>query len=78
MNIGNTIYQLRTAAKLSQEQFAELFHVSRQSVQKWVAATPSPSLISWSALRSILMFRWTLLFSETTTAWWRRCSTAKP
>ena len=44
MNIGNTIYQLRTAAKLSQEQFAELFHVSRQSVQKWECGTAQPEL----------------------------------
>ena len=44
MNISNTIYQLRTAAKLSQEQFAELFHVSRQSVQKWESGTAQPEL----------------------------------
>ena len=35
MSIGNAIYGLRTEKKLSQEQFANLFGVSRQSVQKW-------------------------------------------
>jgi len=44
MHIGNTIHQLRTTAKLSQEQFAELFHVSRQSVQKWESGTAQPEL----------------------------------
>ncbi len=42
MTIGKTIYTMRTEAKLTQEQFAEVFGVSQQSVQKWEndAATP--------------------------------------
>ena len=35
MTIGEKIIQIRKAAGLSQEQFGELFHVSRQSVSKW-------------------------------------------
>ena len=35
MTIGNAINTLRIEAKLSQEQFAILFGVSQQSVQKW-------------------------------------------
>ena len=35
MSIGNRINKLRTETNMSQEQFAELFGVSRQSVQKW-------------------------------------------
>lgn len=38
------IYKLRTSAKMSQEQFAETFKVSRQSVQKWERGTTTPEL----------------------------------
>lgn len=35
MTFGDNIYNLRKKNKMSQEEFAELFGVSRQSVQKW-------------------------------------------
>ena len=35
MTLGNKIYALRTAKMLSQEAFAALFDVSRQTVSKW-------------------------------------------
>ena len=44
MRIKDTIYKLRTKAKMSQEQFATLFQVSRQSVQKWESGTSVPEL----------------------------------
>lgn len=44
MAIHERIYKLRTAANLSQEQFAALFGISRQSVQKWEAGTSQPEL----------------------------------
>lgn len=44
MAIGNTIYKLRINANLSQEQFAELFGVSRQAVQKWERNCSTPEL----------------------------------
>ena len=44
MTIGNAIYRLRTDANLSQEQFAALFHVSQQSVQKWENGESSPGI----------------------------------
>jgi len=44
MGIKDTIYKLRTKAKMSQEQFAALFQVSRQSVQKWESGTSVPEL----------------------------------
>lgn len=44
MTIGNSINKLRVNAKLSQEQFADLFHVSQQSVQKWEADATIPEL----------------------------------
>lgn len=44
MGINGMIYKLRTSAKLSQEQFAELFKVSRQSVQKWESGASVPEL----------------------------------
>lgn len=44
MSIPNTIIKLRKAKSLSQEQFAELFHVSQQSVQKWENGITTPDL----------------------------------
>ena len=44
MTIGGMICKLRTGAKLSQEQFAELFGVSRQAVQKWERDVSVPEL----------------------------------
>ncbi len=44
MVIGESISRLRETAGISQEQFAELFGVSRQSVQKWENGTSMPEL----------------------------------
>lgn len=44
MNIGSTIYKLRTAKNLSQEELAELLEVSRQSVSKWETDSATPDL----------------------------------
>lgn len=44
MTIGNAINKLRNDAKLSQEQFATLFGVSQQSVQKWESGDSVPDL----------------------------------
>jgi len=44
MTIGSRIAKLRVAANLSQEQFAGLFQVSRQSVQKWESDLSTPDL----------------------------------
>lgn len=44
MNIGKMIHKLRSRAAMSQEQFAELFDVSRQSVQKWESGVSTPEL----------------------------------
>ena len=35
MELHKMIYKLRNASKMSQEEFANIFNVSRQSVQKW-------------------------------------------
>lgn len=44
MAIGDMIYKLRTGANMSQEQFATLLDVSRQSVQKWESGLSTPEL----------------------------------
>lgn len=50
MTLHNTINKLRCDAHLSQEQFAALFGVSRQSVQKWENGTATPDLDKLVAL----------------------------
>ncbi len=44
MKIAEMIYKVRTDASLSQEQFAQIFGVSRQSVHKWENGTAVPEL----------------------------------
>ena len=42
MTIGEKLTKLRREQNLTQEQFAELLHVSRQSVSKWELGTAYP------------------------------------
>jgi len=44
MILNEMIYKLRTKAHLSQEEFASMFNVSRQSVQKWENGSSVPEL----------------------------------
>ena len=44
MTISNMIHKLRTNANMSQEQFAGMFGISRQSVQKWESGTSVPEM----------------------------------
>ena len=44
MEIGRIINKLRNEAKLTQAQFAEIFGVSQQSVQKWESGISTPDL----------------------------------
>ena len=44
MALNERICRLRTSAQLSQEAFADIFHVSRQSVQKWENGSATPEL----------------------------------
>ncbi|MBE7086647.1 MAG: helix-turn-helix domain-containing protein [Clostridiales bacterium] len=44
MKIGIAINKLRNEAKLTQAQFAEIFGVSQQSVQKWESGLSTPDL----------------------------------
>lgn len=43
-NMKEKIYKLRTQAGMSQEKFADIFKVSRQSVQKWESGASTPEL----------------------------------
>ena len=44
MTLGQTIHKIRIEAKLTQEQFSEIFGVSQQSVQKWERDITTPDL----------------------------------
>ena len=44
MALDNMIYKIRTDARLTTEQFAEIFGVSRQAVQKWESGESVPEL----------------------------------
>ena len=42
MTLGQTLYNLRTKANMTQEQLAEKMHVSRQSISKWESDAARP------------------------------------
>ena len=44
MNLGETIYKLRTEKQLSQGDLAEMLEVSRQSISKWENNSAVPEL----------------------------------
>ena len=44
MTIGSKIAALRAKAGLTQEELADILHVSRQAVQKWESDTTRPEL----------------------------------
>ncbi len=46
MKIGKTIQSIRTEQHLSQEQFAQLFHVTRQTISNWENEKSYPDLQS--------------------------------
>lgn len=44
MEFGQSIYKIRNNANLTQEQFAEIFGVSQQAVQKWESGSAVPDI----------------------------------
>ena len=44
MNLGETIYRLRTDKQMSQGELAEMLEVSRQSISKWENSSAVPEL----------------------------------
>lgn len=44
MTLGSNIQKIRKEAQLSQEEFAEIFHVSRQTISNWENAKSYPDL----------------------------------
>ena len=53
MNFCDKLVQLRRERGLSQEQLAEILHVTRQSVSKWEAGNATPELAKLIALADI-------------------------
>ena len=44
MNMGNKIQEIRKKNKMSQEEFAELFNVSRQTISSWENCKSYPDI----------------------------------
>ena len=44
MKIGETILKLREAKKMSQEEFAQHYHVTRQTISNWEKEKNYPDL----------------------------------
>ena len=50
MQLGQTIQQIRKDNNLTQERFAELFHVTRQTVSNWENEKSYPDLLTLVAI----------------------------
>ena len=50
MQLGQTIQQIRKDNNLTQEGFAELFHVTRQTVSNWENEKSYPDLLTLVAI----------------------------
>lgn len=46
MQLGNTILKIRHSNNLTQEDFAAMFHVTRQTVSNWENEKSYPDLIT--------------------------------
>lgn len=44
MNLGNKILEIRKKNKMSQEEFAEVFHVTRQTISSWENSKSYPDI----------------------------------
>ena len=44
MNLGNKISEIRKKNKMSQEEFAELFNVTRQTISSWENSKSYPDI----------------------------------
>ena len=44
MKLGQTIWDIRKERKMTQEEFAQIFHVTRQTVSNWEKAKNYPDL----------------------------------
>ena len=44
MNLGNKIQEIRKKNKMSQEEFAEIFNVTRQTISSWENSKSYPDI----------------------------------
>lgn len=56
MQLGQTIQQIRKDNNLTQEGFAELFHVTRQTVSNWENEKSYPDLLTLVAISDSFNF----------------------
>ena len=50
MQLGQTIQKIRKENHLTQEEFAEIFHVTRQTVSNWENEKSYPDLLTLVAI----------------------------
>lgn len=60
MKIGETILKLREEKKMSQEEFAQYYHVTRQTISNWEKEKNYPDLQTLVKISDESKFRWIL------------------
>ena len=55
MQLGQTIQKIRKENHLTQEEFAEIFHVTRQTVSNWENEKSYPDLLTLVAIHTWLL-----------------------
>ena len=68
MKIGETILKLREEKKMSQEEFAQYYHVTRQTISNWEKEKNYPDL---QTLVTNQEFRW-ILCLRITSLWYKK------
>ena len=68
MKIGETILKLREEKKMSQEEFAQYYHVTRQTISNWEKEKNYPDL---QTLVKNQEFRW-ILCLRITSLWYKK------
>ena len=64
MQLGQTIQKIRKENHLTQEEFAEIFHVTRQTVSNWENEKSYPDLLTLVAISDmkvavlLIMMHW--------------------
>ena len=71
MKIGETILKLREEKKMSQEEFAQYYHVTRQTISNWEKEKNYPDLQTLVKISDESGFRW-ILCLRITSLWYKK------
>ena len=72
MEVGKRIAEIRKENRMSQEQFGQLFHVTRQTVSNWENAKSYPDLQTLVKISELFEITMDELLKENVPPWYRK------